>query len=1343
MPQNLKKIGAKAFFDCKGLGEIKFSDGITEIGQEAFSGCSDLVFECLPNKLRIIGAKAFYKCNALDFICYSGGDLSRVGEKAFYVNSNLKTHLLTDNKTLKSYDWTGSNRLITESDLSWCKDFAYSIYGKELTLTKYNGNSENLIIYPDAYIDGQVYKKISLNKAVFESNNVVKSVTIRNGVSLIDTTSMFDSCTELKKVVLPDDLSCIDAYMFHDCANLESVTIPDSIVSISDYAFYNCKKLNIGRLPSKLQVIGNVAFYNCNKISINKLPDSLKDIGKQAFYNCYAIKEITYNGAELSNVGEKAFYSSQNIDTTLASESEALSEYDWNGSKRTIKHLVSKWIKGYEYVVNESSNKIYLNKYIGSEKSCIIPKIAYWHYDEYKVCLNNTTFSGNEEVEKVVIEDGVEVCNTDQLFNDCTNLTEVTISSDSLIVGEKMFKNCEKLRTVLIYSSVDRICDNAFYGCANLRTISLPVGIKAIGSNAFYGCRNLEDISLPEKIVDIGVGAFSGCSKLTIDMLPRELKTIGESAFYECKSLTSVYYDGISLSKIGKNAFFVSEQTRTTLHTTNYSLQAYDWSSDNREVTVFEDEWYKDYAYTLGDSIIFLGKYIGTDKDVVVPPYVYIDGKQLRVHISKDTFKENERITSVNIMDGVYIDGLGSSEYSTISYTFYRCSNLRKVVLPSVVAGIGEYSFAYCRNLEQVKIPKTVKTIGVGAFYNCDKLSLINLNDEVFLIGEKAFEGCGSLALESLPKRIRTIGKKAFANCKKINISEMPEGLTRIGDGAFLQCDSISSIKLPSAITQIDDNAFVECENLTRIEYSGDSLESIGANVFYIASTSKIKTELVTNNRLLRSYNWNANNRRINNGTYNVSFYLPSNEYLADVTVEYDSPIYVDVVNSITFRVEEGYSIGSWYTITDGGEKKEWDIEKDIVTNDIRLYASLSPNRYWVSFDSNGGESNDRKLEVTYDAKYGELPNLENRDGLIFDGWFTSDIGGERITSDSLVNIAADHILYAHWKKEGQDENPSGRETCERCQSEMQKIVELAFPSPEQRPYQAYYKCKVCGDEWRVYYDFLPSKCIYVDPYISKNPTEKDYGQIEFDGYFCEPYIPLYVEFASVHLDHNSVDLNIGEKKTISAEIMPHHVPKDKLIWRSSDPSVVTVDSIGNITAISEGYATIKVTAGDTWDFGSAVCSINVVNSNDITTQESNDSNAGTDNLEANTTNGLKPNEVFKDSSGITYKASVDATKVSVIAVKNKKSINIDATVALKGKLYPVAEISAKAFAGKKIQNVTINAKNLRKVNKNAFKGTKKLKKVTIRGIKKDSKVAKQIEKAVKKANKKVKIVYK
>ena len=64
-----------------------------------------------------------------------------------------------------------------------------------------------------------------------------------------------------------------------------------------------------------------------------------------------------------------------------------------------------------------------------------------------------------------------------------------------------------------------------------------------------------------------------------------------------------------------------------------------------------------------------------------------------------------------------------------------------------------------------------------------------------------------------------------------------------------------------------------------------------------------------------------------------------------------------------------------------------------------------------------------------------------------------------------------------------------------------------------------------------------------------------------------------------VTLDASEQTLKVGESTTLHATLTPEGAVEE-LVWTSSDPTIVTVDANGTITAVKEGSATITVTAG-------------------------------------------------------------------------------------------------------------------------------------------------------------------
>ena len=71
--------------------------------------------------------------------------------------------------------------------------------------------------------------------------------------------------------------------VFQKCTSLMSVSLPDSIVSIGDSAFGGCESLISFALPRGLKSVGTLAFYGCYNLANFTVPEQLEVIGSDAF----------------------------------------------------------------------------------------------------------------------------------------------------------------------------------------------------------------------------------------------------------------------------------------------------------------------------------------------------------------------------------------------------------------------------------------------------------------------------------------------------------------------------------------------------------------------------------------------------------------------------------------------------------------------------------------------------------------------------------------------------------------------------------------------------------------------------------------------------------------------------------------------------------------------------------------------------------------------------------------------------------------------------------------------------------------------------------------------------
>ena len=127
-----------------------------------------------------------------------------------------------------------------------------------------------------------------------------------------------------------------------------------------------------------------------------------------------------------------------------------------------------------------------------------------------------------------------------QAFQNCRELTSVTISSGVTTIGYKAFDQCVSLTSVTIPNSVISIGSEAFNECRSLVSVAIPNGVTSIGEYTFNRCVSLTSVTIPDSVTIIGQCAFNGCGSLAEVTIPGSAKSIRQYAFSGCVSLASV-----------------------------------------------------------------------------------------------------------------------------------------------------------------------------------------------------------------------------------------------------------------------------------------------------------------------------------------------------------------------------------------------------------------------------------------------------------------------------------------------------------------------------------------------------------------------------------------------------------------------------------------------------------------------------------------------------------------------------------------------------------------------------------------------------------------------------------
>ncbi|MBR2927371.1 MAG: leucine-rich repeat domain-containing protein [Clostridia bacterium] len=287
-----------------------------------------------------------------------------------------------------------------------------------------------------------------------------------------------------------------------------------TVTEIGERAFESCSNITSIVIPNSVTSIGTRAFWSCSMTSV-VIPNSVTTIGNHAFYNCFRLTSITIP-ENVRIIGSSAF-----------------------GACWSLQY--------YAY-----DNGLYL----GNEKNSYLVLVG--------VSSTSITSCTIHEETKIVCD----------AFQDCTDLTNITIPNGVQSIGKLAFYRCSSLTNITIPDSVTSIGDDAFFGCTGLTSITIPNSVTSIGTSAFYECTSLTSIVIPDGVTSIGDHTFYGCSNLTDIVIPDSVTSIGNYAFSGCKGLTSIQFDGTKAqwSKISKGSYWNANTGSYTVTCTDGTL---------------------------------------------------------------------------------------------------------------------------------------------------------------------------------------------------------------------------------------------------------------------------------------------------------------------------------------------------------------------------------------------------------------------------------------------------------------------------------------------------------------------------------------------------------------------------------------------------------------------------------------------------------------------------------------------------------------------------------------------------------------------------------------------------
>ncbi|MCM1408918.1 MAG: leucine-rich repeat domain-containing protein, partial [Treponema brennaborense] len=311
IPAEVTEIADNAFSGCTALTSVAIPASVTTIAGSAFRGCVNLAkFEVaagnanfsssadgtmlldkagttlcaypsasgdnsgekIPSAVTTIGKEAFRDCKGLTSITIPA-TVTKINEKAFLGCTNLQSITIHANVKSIGYGVCAGCTKLTDITVNPSN----SGYCAENGIL-YNKDKTELIVYPTASGDVKLGEKTA------------------------------------------STVTTIGREAFRDCKGLTNIIIPANVKTIDRNAFLNCNGLVNVTISEGVESIKGKAFQNCTALPSVTIPASVTEIQAEAFLTCSNLQTVSYAGTqaqwEKADIQDKAFPS--NITITYA-----------------------------------------------------------------------------------------------------------------------------------------------------------------------------------------------------------------------------------------------------------------------------------------------------------------------------------------------------------------------------------------------------------------------------------------------------------------------------------------------------------------------------------------------------------------------------------------------------------------------------------------------------------------------------------------------------------------------------------------------------------------------------------------------------------------------------------------------------------------------------------------------------------------------------------------------------------------------------------------------------------------------------------------------------------------
>ena len=285
-------------------------------------------------------------------------------------------------------------------------------------------------------------------------------------------------------------------------------------------------------------------------------------------------------------------------------------------------------------------------------------------------------------------------------------------------------------------------------------------------------------------------------------------------------------------------------------------------------------------------------------------------------------------------------------------------------------------------------------TVGSRTFYSCSGLTSVQLPSGMTSMGSNVFRSCSSLTSVNIPVGITAIQDVCFGDCTSLSSVVLPEGLTTINLGAFTRDTALTAIELPSSITSIGQSSF-NCSNLTSVTCKATTpptLNMNGSTPNFPASNDTLYVPYASLSLYQSSNIWSGAFASIRPNGYSYITVTAGANGSASGSGWYG----IGITAIITATPDTGYHFSQWNdgntdnprSVTVGSTDVTYtaSFEGGVQLNEIRYNASTAVSGNWVT-------NNTDTTKNTYDSVTGN--------GVLYLNAGVTAIGGGQSTDNS------------------------------------------------------------------------------------------------------------------------------------------------------------------------------------------------------------------------------------------------------------------------------------------------------------------------------------------------------